>query len=105
MIIFQTHSDSRVVDTITQAVMPKLQKILDCQQQQQQQQQLPVLLPPVASKWDDADASPSPPRKSGTTAAAASLSIHTPLSASITSTRFLLVSHNYGSRIRCLFDP
>jgi hypothetical protein len=73
------------VDTITQAVMPKLQKILDCQQHQQQQ--LPVLLPPVASKWDDADASPSPPRKSGTTAAA-SLSIHTPLSASITSTRF-----------------
>jgi hypothetical protein len=94
-VIFQTHSDSRVVDTITQAVMPKLQKILDCQQQQQQ---LPVLLPPVASKWDDADASPSPPRKSGTTAAAAaSLSIHTPLSASITSTRFLLVSHNYGT--------
>ena len=59
MFCLQTNADSRVLTAIQQTVLPNLVKILEGQEKQQATSTLIV----SSSKWDDADASPSPPRK------------------------------------------
>lgn len=76
----KSNSDSRVLDSIQQSVVPKLHRIMDALDRQA------TVLPLPASKWDDADASPSPPRKSGSSTVA-TLNIPLPPPPKITSSR------------------
>jgi hypothetical protein len=82
-----------VLSTLQQTVVPHLLKLLEGQEKQQA---AAFLVPP--SKWDEGDASPSPPRKPSGSAATATINIPLPPPPKTTPSRY-----NYRLAFRYFF--